>query len=659
MSKATDFVVFVAAVLFPLIGFATGDSAVTQKLSVGQVIEIDQTESFYQSRIVTREEIDHLNIQNLNDLIRYQFNFLPVYTGTDGFTTDYTGNGRKGMKVLLDGLPVWQSSIDQIDLNRFPLSDVERIEFLYGTSADLYGSHANSVVINIVTRWRDRNIAHTYTNFNFSGKDEYNVRTRNYFNLGRHRLAVGGGRYFFNGLQGSDSNRVYQWKPILQYQEELMYKFLLLPNVHAYLNMNNTHTQTIDRGYPIPNSVRVYDNHQRMQLTTFRAGIRGMLSRYHMLDFSHVYNRYRLTNDKEIKILSDMSAQPDPHLLPFDQLKYDEYFAQIRLARANTEQRFDYSFGMEFSHQRDLQRSVLYAVKTNITQLGIYGRGTYKANENLWFRTGLRYNSSDKFNTPLIYNGQMKYRMSENAVFLGQIARGYRIPTFNEQFYTYEDPSLNIKGNLGLKAETYRLFNAVLNLGNESFRLVTNMFWQSTKNAIQLVRVNPENQVYQFLNTKSAKFTGQSIGVQLQQGIVRAELNLANNGVNQFPEEIGSYYFYQEMSGRFFTDFKEENFSLMYAVKYGGKRSEIRKNALGELEDFNQNNYWMMDVSFRGKLFNDKIVLSFGVKNLTNTIGIAGKYLPLDRLSDDEINSKVPFTLDIGRRGWISISCVL
>jgi len=625
-------------------------------LHTGQVFELESDQSMQIAYVITSDEINHLNAQNLNDLLRYTINALPVYVGTDGYSLDYLANGRKSVRILLNGLPVWQTSIDRIDLSRWPIHDVEKIEILYGTSAVMYGSNANVAIINIISKWRKNSISQSLVNFNFSGKNEYNIRYMNYLNLGRHRISLGAGRYFFNGYSGTDSNRVVQWKPNQHVNAQMRYSYMLMHELDAYIHINYVHSTVIDRGYPIPNSLRVYDNNQQSGNLVVHGGIHGKVSKYHTIDFSHVYSRYSLKNHKTIKILSDLSSEEDPLQLPFDELKYDEYFSQIKIARHNKNSKIDYEFGMDFSHQRDLKNAVLEAVKTNITQLSLLSSITYKIRPEFWLRGGLRYTNSNKFSTPLIFNTQFKYLMSEQAQFLVQYARGFRSPTFNELFYTYENPNLNIKGNLALQSEMYNQLNTTLKIASKDVTVLTSMFWQNTGNGIQLISVNPKEQIYQFVNTKSAKFIAQTVTIQTHHKFVNTRFVFANNGVNQYPEEIGSYYFFQELSGQVKLKTPEDDISFMYQLKYNGKRSEIRKNALGTLEDFSQKSFWLMDISLLVKVLEDRLDLSIGIKNLTDIKNVAGKFLPLDRFSDDEINSKLPLSIDFGRRGWLSIS---
>lgn len=62
-----------------------------------------------------------------------------------GFAADYT-------LILIDGEPVVGRTAGTLDLNRFAVADVERVEVVRGPSSSLYGSEALAGVVNIITK---------------------------------------------------------------------------------------------------------------------------------------------------------------------------------------------------------------------------------------------------------------------------------------------------------------------------------------------------------------------------------------------------------------------------------------------------------------------------------------------------------------------------
>ena len=78
------------------------------------------------------------------DVVRY---------GAFGATTSVgiRGSSSQQVLVLVDGLPVAGSQIDDVDLEQIPVSGIDRIEVVEGGGSTLYGSGSIGGVINIIT----------------------------------------------------------------------------------------------------------------------------------------------------------------------------------------------------------------------------------------------------------------------------------------------------------------------------------------------------------------------------------------------------------------------------------------------------------------------------------------------------------------------------
>ena len=78
------------------------------------------------------------------DVVRY---------GAFGATTSVgiRGSSSQQVLVLIDGLPVAGSQIDDVDLEQIPVSGIDRIEVVEGGGSTLYGSGSIGGVINIIT----------------------------------------------------------------------------------------------------------------------------------------------------------------------------------------------------------------------------------------------------------------------------------------------------------------------------------------------------------------------------------------------------------------------------------------------------------------------------------------------------------------------------
>lgn len=110
-------------------------------------------------RVITREEIESLPAQSVVDLLRYAASVDVRSRGTFGVQSDFSIRGASFGQVLimLDGVRLnnSQSGHHNADIP-VPLSDVERIEVLYGPGSSLHGGDALAGAINIITRKSER-----------------------------------------------------------------------------------------------------------------------------------------------------------------------------------------------------------------------------------------------------------------------------------------------------------------------------------------------------------------------------------------------------------------------------------------------------------------------------------------------------------------------
>ncbi len=121
--------------------------------------------------IITKNELE---MQGYNSLIDVLEN-LPGFDMSKSFGSDYFHNYMRGFRsyigsyylILIDGLSfdhLWFQ--DDKALVSFPISNIERIEIIYGPSSSLYGVNALMGLVNIITK---KEVAED-TDLNFNGK---------------------------------------------------------------------------------------------------------------------------------------------------------------------------------------------------------------------------------------------------------------------------------------------------------------------------------------------------------------------------------------------------------------------------------------------------------------------------------------------------------
>jgi vitamin B12 transporter len=116
--------------------------------------------ALHQTEIIDRKALDQLNAETVADAVRLMPGvLLKDYGGLGGLKlVSVRGLGSEQTSVSIDGIKVEDFQNAQIDLGKFSLRDVERIEFAIGGNASLLGPaerFASSSSLNAVTRMAD------------------------------------------------------------------------------------------------------------------------------------------------------------------------------------------------------------------------------------------------------------------------------------------------------------------------------------------------------------------------------------------------------------------------------------------------------------------------------------------------------------------------
>ena len=133
--------------------------------------------------VLTSEEIQKLNIQNVGDAVQIMAGVTETKSGGLGLTRLPAMRGffNKQIRVVIDDQPLPPDLTGNIDLSQFPVENVDRIEIVRGANSVAYGANAEGGVIHIITKR-----AHAYEpGIDLSSQyGSYNTQT--------HRLGLSG-----------------------------------------------------------------------------------------------------------------------------------------------------------------------------------------------------------------------------------------------------------------------------------------------------------------------------------------------------------------------------------------------------------------------------------------------------------------------------------
>ena len=148
--------VAVASLLSPISNLHAQEASTDETMVVtANRFEQDVKDVISPITIVTKEELELSQVKSLPEALR---NLPGVQVNSVGFgqysSVYVRGNSSRHLLVLINGVRIGSSTAGEANFSNIPLTGVERIEFIRGARAALYGSDAISGVINIVTDYQ-------------------------------------------------------------------------------------------------------------------------------------------------------------------------------------------------------------------------------------------------------------------------------------------------------------------------------------------------------------------------------------------------------------------------------------------------------------------------------------------------------------------------
>ena len=139
------------------------------------------SESISSATVITAKDIREQGAQTVADVMRLVPGLTLRQSGQPGAAAKVKirGTDSEQTLVLVDGQRVTSSAfIDGMDLSKFPVTDVSRIEVIRGPVSSLYGSEAIGGVINIITKQSAGSGGDATLSFGDNGRTERTLSLR-------------------------------------------------------------------------------------------------------------------------------------------------------------------------------------------------------------------------------------------------------------------------------------------------------------------------------------------------------------------------------------------------------------------------------------------------------------------------------------------------
>jgi outer membrane receptor for ferrienterochelin and colicins len=383
------------------------------------------------TQIVTKRIIQLSGSLRLNDILQEQTGlFITSGSGSNAVGGGVFGNGiqLQGLSpdhtmILLDGEPLIGRQGGVMDLSRFAIGNIKKIELVKGPSSSLYGSEAMGGVINIITEplqgkqfnagIRSGSFRNTdvYTSGNYTGK-----KAAVYFFANRNSS---------NGYELDPSTPEKTLDPFYNYTGHLKFSYRFSPKTK--LSVNNRYFHSFQESFYAINStkINVGGNGQINDFTInpvvthkFSNRVSSQL-RLLLSDFRFTQQLDSLSNNKQYYYDNFRQGfyraenQTDIELNPFNTLTLGGGYT---LQTVNT------------TRYREKKEQHLYHA---------FVQNEWRGAKNLVVIGGLRYDYNTAFAARLSPKLAVNYRLNEKIKFNASYGAGFKAPDFRQLYLSF------------------------------------------------------------------------------------------------------------------------------------------------------------------------------------------------------------------------------
>ena len=401
--------------------------------------------------VITSETIKKIGGTSVRDVLKYASNFyLADGTGSHGDNFSLRGSGTDDVLILLNGrrIPgenfyaIGRDSTNVRVLDRFNLSNVERIEIVRGQAGALYGSDAQAGVINIITK---KSAEKSFTlGFN-SGTRQMN----NYYHWdsGKQGKVSAVLDVNFSKLRNFDSKAEgFSHGPGQSYSLDLDYEMDEANKLNLYLDYQKQ-KYDFEAIYPVGGRTLTWDNHRDYERKLASLTYEGQ-NKKHAYSVTASYGELESDHNEKEFSLQGMRPMLVPKVFQRKHKLWNvEVRDTIRLAENNK-----LTLGGEV---RTLDGGAFVEnAKDKTDQYAFYLQEEVYVSDKLLVIPSLRYDHHDTFGGQTSPSVGATYFLTETSRIKANYGKAYRAPSVDELYGAFDHMGMfTFYGNPNLQPE--------------------------------------------------------------------------------------------------------------------------------------------------------------------------------------------------------------
>lgn len=587
--------------------------------------------SIYKIDVISARQIEQKAANNMADLLRDQSSMQVTQNGVLGTSLRIQGLSGENVKFLQDGVPMIGRLFGNFDLNQINLYNVDHVEVIEGPMSVIYGSNALAGVINIITKENRTSFLNATASTYVESVGVYNFDGSFTMNRGRHGFGIDGGRNFFDGYSPDDTTRSQIFKPRRQYFFDGYYTYATGP-LRVKVAGDYFNELLLDKGPLLtPYYETAFDNYFTTIRYTGRADAALTLPRRHFINVLASWSAYHRLRETVFKDLTTLTETTIPQSWAQDTTDITNFVARGTIARSDDSRAFNYQAGFDIS----VESGTGEKIKDNRQQTGDYAaflsvrwdpvRLQGGDRVVLSIQPGLRLIYNTKYSAPLVYAVTARWNVTPEISVRGSFSRGFRAPSIKELYLVFVDVNHNVYGNPDLKAEnsynTNMNFNWMVEENKSAWSIDIGGYYNYIENVILLAQTGNSLE-YTYQNVSRYRSTGGQLSLSYAlYPSFRFQMGISETGITGSPDDETPYPPFKwstEISCSPSYRFTGPDLTLALFYKFTGATPQLGFNGdqlgWGWVDPYNT-----MDFTASKGFFNNRLVLSAGVKNIFNT----------------------------------------
>ena len=420
-----------------------------QIVVTGTRTETSRADSVVSTLVVSRTDIEESGATTVAEVLEGQPGVV-LERSFAGTSVRLQGLNPEHTLVLVDGLRVLGRKGGSIDLSRYPVEWIERIEIVKGPTSVLYGSDAMGGVVNLITRTPDGPFsADVYGSYGSLNAIDLSASASTEFN------GVGvrghGGVHSTEGFDRNGQDRTTDGPDRTSFSAgaiaaiPITANWAVTPRAH--------YRQSDSRGVSESESGAVFDQRtlaEEVQGALATSGSFTGTDRLRVTGYTSWFRDQYRSNQRNSSALD--SYQDTQELLLQGAVQYDRIVGEHHRA----------TVGVDVQSE-SMESSRLAGGSGQRSRVGVLLQDEWTApsNTRLTIMPGGRFDADSQFGTHATPSVSVRCDPTPSIAVRGGFGWGYRAPVFKELLMRFENASANyvVEGNEGLAPEQSRNLN--------------------------------------------------------------------------------------------------------------------------------------------------------------------------------------------------------